>query len=320
MRWTKPVIFLFVFIGVALSGWLVYQVPSIHQRLDWRIDFASAYLEGVIHPVGSFPTSLPPPQIITTNQVESTPTLTPTLTDTPGPSPTPPPTPTPIPKAILLPAPTWERQDINNCGPAALAMYLRFYGWEGDQYEIADLLKPQREDRNVNVEELAYFVRTRAGWLNVEYRVGGNIELLKRLLAAGIPVMLEESFYFENPFWPNDDLWAAHYNLLTGYDDVTQAFTSQDSYYGSDQKVGYQKLQTIWQVFNYLYILVYPPEKQAAVQAILGENWQANTNRQNALQLAQVETLSRARQCLCLVQPGLQPGLFRALPRSSPGL
>jgi tetratricopeptide (TPR) repeat protein len=304
-------------IGLALAGWLVYQVPFIHQRLDWRIDFASAYLEGVIHPAGSFPTSLPPPQIITTNQVESTPTLAPTLTDTPGPSPTPPPTPTPIPEAVLLPAPTWERQDINNCGPAALAMYLRFYGWEGDQSEIADLLKPQREDRNVNVEELAYFVRTRAGWLNVEYRVGGNLELLKRLLAAGIPVMLEESFYFENPFWPNDDLWAAHYNLLTGYDDASQTFTSQDSYYGSDQKVGYQKLQSYWQVFNYLFILVYPPEKQAAVQAILGMDWDANANRQNALQLSQNETLSEPGNAFAWFNLGSNLVYFERYPEAA---
>ena len=34
--------------------------------------------------------------------------------------------------------------------------------------------------------------------------------------------MIEESFYFEEPYWTDDDLWAAHYQLVTGYDDSTQ--------------------------------------------------------------------------------------------------
>jgi tetratricopeptide (TPR) repeat protein len=217
-------------------------------------------------------------------------TAIPTATDTPGPSPTPLPTATPIPGKVSLPAPGWEKQDINNCGPATMTMYLRYYGWDGNQYDIANLLKPHREDRNVNVEELAYYVRTHAGWLSVAYRVGGNLIQLKQFLAAGIPVMIEESFYFENPYWPNDDLWAAHYNLLTGYEDPSQTFTTQDSFYGADQQVKYQDLERYWQVFNYVYILVYPPEKQKTVEAILGGDWDANANRHNALSLADMQT------------------------------
>jgi len=168
-------------------------------------------------------------------------------------------------------------------------MYLRFYGWEGDQFPIAELLKPLREDRNVNVEELVYYVRTRAGWLNAEYRVGGDIPLLKRLLAAGIPVLIEESFYFEEPFWPNDDLWAAHYNLLTGYDDDAQTFTGQDSLHGPDQVIPYQTLDEYWQVFNRVYILVYPGTMQETVKSILGDHWDVSANRQRALETAQAE-------------------------------
>ena len=80
----------------------------------------------------------------------------------------------------MLTPPAWEKQDINNCGPAALAMYLRYYGWEGDQETIREVIKPFRDDRNVNVEELAYYVRTKAGWLQIQYRVGGDLELLKK--------------------------------------------------------------------------------------------------------------------------------------------
>jgi tetratricopeptide (TPR) repeat protein len=181
---------------------------------------------------------------------------------------------------------------MNNCGPAALTMYLRFYGWEGDQFAISDLLKPERADRNVNVEELAYYVRTQAGWLNVEFRVGGDLDLLKEFLAAGIPVMIEESFFFEEAYWPNDDLWAAHYQLLTGYDETTQTFTGQDSYHGPDQQIGYQELDEHWQIFNRVYILVYLPHQEETVNAILGPHSDPDFNRQHALDVARSETES----------------------------
>lgn len=64
-------------------------------------------------------------------------------------------------------------------------MALHIYGWEGNQKDISDLIKPVTGDRNVNPEELRYYVRTQAGWLNLEYRVGGSIDQLKRLIAAG---------------------------------------------------------------------------------------------------------------------------------------
>ena len=64
-------------------------------------------------------------------------------------------------------------------------MLLRMYGWNGTQFDIADVVKPVTGDRNVNPEEMAYWVRNYAGWLRIEYRVGGDIETLKRLIAAG---------------------------------------------------------------------------------------------------------------------------------------
>ena len=278
---------LLISVTLVIISLLVYRLPAVQQRAAWRLDFALAYVRGIINPVSGVPTPLPPPAIgVTPNPTEDptpTPTLAVAIDFTPGPTETPRPSPTPLPQAVSLNPPTWEKQDINNCGPASMAMYLRYYGWEGDQFDLAELLKPQRQDRNVNVEELAYFVRTRAGWLNAEYRVGGDIELLKKFLAAGIPVMIEESFYFEDPYWPNDDLWAAHYNLLTGYDDESQTFTGQDSFHGADQQIPYDTLEEYWHSFNNVYVLVNPPEKEEAVIDILGEHWDIETNRQLAL-------------------------------------
>ena len=93
---------------------------------------------------------------------------------------------------------------------------------------------------------MACWVRNYAGWLRVEYRVGGDIETLKRLIAAAYPVMIEgtRSLNPDDTGWPDDDLWAAHYLLLTGYDDATQTFTVQDASCGPDQKIPYEQLES----------------------------------------------------------------------------
>ena len=169
-------------------------------------------------------------------------------------------------------------------------MYLRYYGWGGNQEDIASLLKPLSADRNVNVEELIYYVRTRAGWLNAEFRVGGDIQLLKSFLAAGLPVMIEEGFIMAESYWPNDDRWAGHYLLLTAYNDATQTFTGQDSFRGPDLEFTYEALDKNWQAFNRVYIILYPADQAGTVETLLRENWDPNANRQHALELAQAET------------------------------
>ena len=291
------IILMLVIIGLFLITLMAYQIPAINTRLSWRVDIALTYLRGVIHPVRPFPTAaeaLAQPSVVASFTPTALPTTNPSQpTATSMPSPTPQPSPTPIPGNIDLPAPTWEQQGLNNCGPATLALYLRYYGWEGNQDNIAQVIKPLEEDRNVNPEELVYFVRTHAGWLSAKFRVGGNLQLLKQLIAAGFPVMIEESFFFDTPYWPKDDLWAAHYLLVTGYDDRAQTFTGQDSFHGPDQHITYSTLDSYWQIFNRVYLLVYSPTQEDSLKSILGSNWDPDLNRQHALQVAQAETQSQ---------------------------
>ena len=284
---------LLVLVGLVLLAAILYQLPPVQSRLAWRLDFALVYLHNLFDPVGEMPTPLPLPRILVTRQPTETPVAialaASTATPRPTPEITPAPTlsPTPIPQVVSLIPPKWEKQEPNNCGPTSLAMYLRYYGWEGDQATIASLIKPKEEDRNVNVEELDYYVRNRVGWLNFQYRVGGDIEILKKFLAAGLPVMIEESFNMDQSYWPNDDRWAAHYQLLTGYDDAREIFTGQDSFVGPDQKIPYDKLDEYWQSFNRVYIVVYPLDKEETVKSIMGPHWDKDYNRQHALLAAE---------------------------------
>jgi tetratricopeptide (TPR) repeat protein len=283
---------LITFVGLFLFAVAVYQIPYARSVLDWRMEKFLIYVRNVVDPVGPVPTALPvsPSPVL--------PTGTPTSTATPNMTPTAAPTPistiVPLPPSAVIKSPKFERQTPNNCGPATLSMALHMYGWEGTQADIAAVIKPVLQDRNVNPEELRYYVRTQAGWLNLEYRVGGNIDLLKRLLAANYPVMVESvtSLDPNDALGPNDDLWAAHYLLLTAYDEAAQEFTVQDSYHGADLKISYSQLEAEWKPFNNLYMVIYFPQYEEEVKALLASDWSADQNRSDALSASRAQTES----------------------------
>lgn len=273
--------------GLLLLAVLVYQIPYVKSVLSWRIEKFTIYTKNVFNPVGSVPTALPVTPRPVTPTADATAISAPVIDLTP--SVTPAATFAPLPAQASIASPPFEYQTPNNCGPAVLSMALHIYGWEGDQGDIAEFIKPNIKDRNVNPEELRYYVRTQAGWLNLEYRVGGGIELLKRLLAANYPVMVESvtSLDPNDALFPDDDLWAAHYLLLTGYNDSARTFTIQDSYRGADMTISYSKLEEEWKPFNNLYIVMYFPEFEEEMKALLASDWDPDLNRQNTLAASQ---------------------------------
>ena len=267
---------------------ILYQVPPIKFRLEWRIDAFSGIVRGWIRPDKTLPT----PASISGTSFQPF-TLPTRIASSPEPARTetaPKPSPTALPAAVSLAAPTWEKQDWNNCGPATLALNLRFHGWEGDQYEISDLLKPDRGDKNVNIEELTFYVRTQAGWLNADFRVGGTKEQLKSFIAAGFPVIVEKGFVLDEG--DGGGGWAGHYLLLTGYDDERQNFIVQDTNPGTggpDRTISYDELDEGWREFNRVYMYIYLPQDEARIQSILGEQADLDANRSFALEAAQSE-------------------------------
>lgn len=300
MKSTKRRRALLLLAGIILASGLLYRIPAINSRLAWRIDVANAYIRGVIDPVGEAPTPIvrlteipsPTPSAtpMPTRSPEKADSVDPVIEPTPTALPTETPTPSPtLPAVVSLPAPTWEKQGWNNCGPATLALYLQSYGWEGDQYDISAVVKPQLSDRNVNVEELIYYVWNHVAGFGADFRVGGDIDRLQRFLAAGIPIMIEEGMILDSSAWPNDDRWAGHYLLLTGYDAENEIFIGQDSYYGADQQISFETLDANWKAFNRVFIFVYPSDLESMVEALLGPHEDYEYNRQHALEISEAE-------------------------------
>ncbi|HNK62798.1 MAG TPA: C39 family peptidase [Anaerolineales bacterium] len=231
-------------------------------------------------------------------------TLTPevTVTSTPkaGPTARPKVTSTPVPDTVILPGVTYVDQHgrWNYCGPANLTMALKFWGWKGDRDDVAKVVKPGSPDtklnfierglpdKNVMPYELADFVNIETEYRAL-FRLGGDMDLIKRLIAAGYPVIVEKGYY-ERDYTGKID-WLGHYLFTTGYDDARGGFIVQDAYLkpGKDLLSKYQDYEDGWRSFNYLFIVVYPADRETDVLNILGpwqdENWAAR----HALEIAE---------------------------------
>lgn len=245
-------------------------LPPVQERIGWRISEARAQIWYALFPPGEA-VFTPDPTLAaiveqTLTAVAPTPALasTPTATVPPSPTTTPGPTATPVPSSVSLDGVRHEYQKWNNCGPATLSMGLSFWAWDGDQRPVAEFTKPNPRDKNVMPYELADFVNAESG-LRAVVRSGGDLDLIKRLVAAGFPVIVEKGFEgygFEG--------WMGHYALITGYDDAKEQVLTQDSYIMADFPFPYDDLVKYWSHFNYIYLVVYPPEREAEVMAVLG--------------------------------------------------
>jgi hypothetical protein len=193
--------------------------------------------------------------------------------------------PTDIPEKVILTGITHEYQNFNNCGPANLSMALSYWGWQGDQTITRAFLRPNLEidDKNVMPEEMVQFVETQTH-LKAISLVGGTNLRVKELIAAGFPVLIEAGHH------PADDWWMGHYVVISGYDDQEQVFISQDSLISPDLPIPYDELeQKWWRDFNRIYIVIYPPEREADLFKIIGEDHDPLTNYQQAAQRTQEE-------------------------------
>jgi hypothetical protein len=277
----------------------VYFLPPVHDRLSWRITNLRASIFYFFNPPDEV--SFSPAQqdemeaIVRQTQTAMAPTptqtvepsITPTnfISPTPTQTPSPTPSPTQIPDSVRLEGVIHEYQKFNNCGPANLSMALSYWGWEGDQRDTAAWLKPMQEDRNVMPYEMVDYVRTQTN-LNAITRSGGDLDMIKKFIAAGFPVIIEKGFEEE----VEQDTWMGHYGVITAYDEQKETFLIQDSYVAADYANPYEKVIRHWRSFNYVYIVIYPPEREQEVFSILGPHVDETYNYQHAAQKAIEET------------------------------
>jgi len=303
--------YLFAIPVLCVLGIILYNIPFIHSRLSWRIDNLRVRVQYAINPPEQA-IFQPQEQAQLENQVDAivnakltalAPTLTPTPlvstptqvgpTSTPQPSPTSTLSPTPIPDAVSLAGVKYEDQHnrYNFCGPANLSMALTFWGWDGNRDTVGEYVKTNKDDKNVMPYELQDFVRTqtedRYGAL---IRYGGDIDLLKKLVAGGFPVVTEKGYY-------TYDLtgrygWLGHYQFVTGYDDTKGVLIVQDTYIpkGENHEFPFAEFNDGWRSFDNLFMVVYPLEREGELLKLLGEYADPDWSSRHALEVATNET------------------------------
>jgi hypothetical protein len=207
--------------------------------------------------------------------VIKTPAVVPTATDTPLPPDVPTPTvtasPTPPPLSALIENVPYVDQHygFNNCAPANLTMALHFWGWPGTREEVSAYVKPFPKDKNVMPYELADFVNSQTG-LRSLVRIGGTLEVIKRIVSSGFPLLVERGVYLND--LSGKISWMGHYQVVYGYDDALELFQVKDSFeQGGDHFTEtYEEMIRGWRSFTYTFLVVYPPERETEVLSILG--------------------------------------------------
>ena len=159
----------------------------------------------------------------------------------------------------------------NNCGPASLSMALSYFGILRSQAALGQALRPYQntngdnDDKDVTMDELAH--QARRDGLLAYHRPSGSIALLKRFIAAGMPVIAE------TVLTKDDDI--GHFRVVKGYDDAAAVVVQDDSMQGHNVRFGYADFDAMWKKYNYEYLVLVPRRERQLAEAILGRNLDA---------------------------------------------
>lgn len=159
-------------------------------------------------------------------------------------------------------------QSFNNCGPASLSLALSYFKINKSQEELGAALRPYQidggieDDKSVTFSEMSK--KAEEYGLVTYHRPNGNMELVKKFIAADIPVMTRT--------WldVNDDI--GHYRVIKGYDDTAKTILQDDTYQGKNLTYAYEDFDTLWSKYNYEYLVLVPQDKKELAENILGEN------------------------------------------------
>lgn len=287
-------------------GLLIYQIPFVKSRLAWRVEDLRTRVVYFFNPPDEA-IFVPQEQNLPTPVIDSASTQ-PTSSGAASVTSTPAVTLAPLPPSANLEGVVYVDQHggWNLCGPANLTMALKYWGWGGDRNEVTAYVKPGvntpgldavergRPDKNVMPYEMEDFVDSQVEGMQAVLRVGGELDEIKRLIAAGFPVVVEKGYSERDA--SGKISWLGHYLFVTGYDDAGGYFIVQDAYLrsgedgtGANLHSSYEEFTSQWRAFNYLFMVVYPEDRLDEVITALGpwadEQW-ANAH---ALEIAEAE-------------------------------
>jgi len=173
-------------------------------------------------------------------------------------------------------------QSLNNCGPAAVVMALSTLGVDVDQETARIPLRSADVRRGMGPGGVDPWVTAQFGLRSMS-RMNGTNDLMKRLIANGFAPMVTQ--------WMQDPSISriAHWRTVRGYDDAKGVFYVNDSMLGAGVPLGYDWFGANWQPFSYRYMVVYAPQDEAKLRAIIGPDWTESLMRDHFYARAKAE-------------------------------
>ncbi|MFC6662424.1 C39 family peptidase [Deinococcus multiflagellatus] len=167
------------------------------------------------------------------------------------------------PASVTLTNIRHDFQALNNCAPVTAMTLLGYYGASVTQAQAAAVMKDYPGDPQVTSLELASYLG-RAGLQSV-IRYAGDAELLRSLVAAGFPVVLQQRLQRGSN--------VAHFRTVYGYS--AGQFLISDPLLGPSLRLSAQRLAELWAYYNGEYLVAFPPQGLGRCSAF----WAAITAR-----------------------------------------
>ncbi|MFP4324337.1 MAG: tetratricopeptide repeat protein, partial [Anaerolineales bacterium] len=211
--------------------------------------------------------------------------------------------PTPLPDYTRLEGVTHLWQAFNNCAPTALTIALSYYIDNSGSNRVTPViesrldhatnyLRPNRSgDVSVDIAEMVQYVNDEFQGVRSVWRMGGNWTTIRRLVAAGFPVIIETGIQVNNPPPGQPGGWAGHNRVVIGYDG--DDILTYDSYLGHGNFEGYRVNQDVldaaWRELNRHYMVLYDIDREDEVRYIMGADWIIANSIEHAHRVALAE-------------------------------
>jgi hypothetical protein len=196
------------------------------------------------------------------------------------------PTPKEAPAAAVFNDMKHVWQSLNNCGPAAVVMALSTLGVDVNQETARLALRGTNVLRGMGPQGVGPWVQENFD-LRSTWRNNGTNALIKRLIANGFVPMVTQ--------WMQDPSISriAHWRTVRGYDDARGVFYVNDSMLGNMVPLSYDWFGRNWQSFAYRYMVIYRPEDEPLLKAVIGADWSDSHVRQAMYERAKNEAATQ---------------------------
>lgn len=155
-------------------------------------------------------------------------------------------------------------QTWNNCGPAAVAEVLAYWGITRTQGAVQAALRVDGPVTGMTPYGVPAYAR--GVGLRALMGVGGSDRLIKLLVSAGLPAIVHQVVSLSDT--------VGHWRPIEAYDDRQGVFVTSDPYLGASYRIGYADFDWMWAQRAYSFFVLYPASRHAALAgAVAAAGW-----------------------------------------------